>query len=689
MSTYSTSYKQTNPKSNYPKAPFTPVNQAQAPNQTQPQTGGYQQQAQNQQQNQAQQPNQRQMYMPQQHVAAVLTHQPPPQPPPSQPQSNQPGQNSVASRGIPPPPQPQQTQNYQSQNSNSQNQSAPQQQQQQQTPNPVYIQQQAFNPELYQNSYQARGIPFPIQGAPQNYMVHLNPLYLNQNHPQAAHFEAPHVQNVPQTHPQPFMAQGAQGIQPQPVIPGHTIPHFTPVNPPIIPAVPVPPQVSYAPYPAYNQLPPQQPQPYQKREKKPLLIVDSNTKQPINKNLAPSTATQPTKIIPVLKTKEATSCLKIEQGAQGMYPAPPFIYQPGQYFHPAQLAQQPAQIHRANISQPTPPSTQTQSAPAAQTPNNQITPNSEPAQQTDILSQPQPVPVPPQVSYAPYPAFNQLPPQRPSTTSADIKAQVLRNIREQQQNKVETDPERSRIEEISLTKPVSKQVTVSVQEKQQEKQVTQPQITQPISYSSVIAKPTPVPSSADKQTIQDMEAKSILKLDKIVQQEFEKVSRYEISLKEKERKFAQEIQCLREELVKRDQRYAMLENQLNETQQLVQELLDRQLSLIQERPNSLRLGFRFNSILMRNHAQVTPQSDHISIRDLLHPPTQRLHNFDRGRCPICLEPFTLVTSIVATQCGHLFCEACMYRAVQSEFKQCPECRAKLGYNYYTRLHSRD
>jgi hypothetical protein len=341
MSTFQTQ-RQPNPKQNFSK-PFTP--QAQANNQAPQAPPGAQ--VSYQAQNQQQQPNPNRMYMSQPQVAAVLTQQPPPQPPPlSQTQSSQPGQNSAGSRGVPPPPPQQQAQNYPTQNTQTQNQPAA-------PPQPgqaVFIPGQPFsaNPDMYQ--YQ-RSLPYQLPGQGQNSqnVFFVNPNYVLQNHPQTAHFDSTHVQNVPQPHPQAYITSGTQGMyatppflsfqqpaqwMPQHIPPQHTIhranlaapqtatAQSTPASQPTAsqgtsnsqtaqptdnmnPTIPhyqaqqiagvVPPTMGYPTFTPMNQImPPAQPQAqtYQKRERKPLLIVDPSTKQPINNPTSKTTTIQ-------------------------------------------------------------------------------------------------------------------------------------------------------------------------------------------------------------------------------------------------------------------------------------------------------------------------------------------------------------------------------------------------------------
>ncbi|XP_037947188.1 postreplication repair E3 ubiquitin-protein ligase RAD18-like isoform X3 [Teleopsis dalmanni] len=42
-------------------------------------------------------------------------------------------------------------------------------------------------------------------------------------------------------------------------------------------------------------------------------------------------------------------------------------------------------------------------------------------------------------------------------------------------------------------------------------------------------------------------------------------------------------------------------------------------------------------------------------------------------CPICIAPMTVP---VCTKCGHVFCEACINRAVDTS-KKCPLCKANI------------
>lgn len=67
-------------------------------------------------------------------------------------------------------------------------------------------------------------------------------------------------------------------------------------------------------------------------------------------------------------------------------------------------------------------------------------------------------------------------------------------------------------------------------------------------------------------------------------------------------------------------------------------------------------------------------------------PTVKKPNFVIGRCTVCMDDFSEVISLVSTQCGHLFCEACMKCWVEADQRSCPSCRSTLGFNYYSRLH---
>ncbi|XP_037951945.1 RING finger protein 10-like isoform X4 [Teleopsis dalmanni] len=50
-------------------------------------------------------------------------------------------------------------------------------------------------------------------------------------------------------------------------------------------------------------------------------------------------------------------------------------------------------------------------------------------------------------------------------------------------------------------------------------------------------------------------------------------------------------------------------------------------------------------------------------------------------CPICIAPMTVPTS---TECGHVFCKACINRAVDT-FKKCPLCNAKILKRHLRRI----
>lgn len=112
--------------------------------------------------------------------------------------------------------------------------------------------------------------------------------------------------------------------------------------------------------------------------------------------------------------------------------------------------------------------------------------------------------------------------------------------------------------------------------------------------------------------------------------------------------------------------------QLNESQELIEELLNQQ-----------------EHQQITSHAGEEAVREFISTRQLPNPPTTKKHRFTGGQCPICLESFDDCVSIVAMQCGHLSCENCMFKYVQdgdNEMRsRCHSCRAKLGYNYYTRI----
>ena len=98
-----------------------------------------------------------------------------------------------------------------------------------------------------------------------------------------------------------------------------------------------------------------------------------------------------------------------------MFPSAPFIYQGPAPWLQHSMQQQSGQIHRQNLAQPAPQSAQSQAAPAPK-PTNQVTPNSQPAQQTDNLSQNvvnnlphytnPPIIPPAALPYSPYQAYN-------------------------------------------------------------------------------------------------------------------------------------------------------------------------------------------------------------------------------------------------------------------------------------------
>lgn len=48
------------------------------------------------------------------------------------------------------------------------------------------------------------------------------------------------------------------------------------------------------------------------------------------------------------------------------------------------------------------------------------------------------------------------------------------------------------------------------------------------------------------------------------------------------------------------------------------------------------------------------------------------------KCPICIETFANVRKrglkVVATRCGHLFCDFCLKKALSESGRKCPKCR---------------
>ncbi|RNA43917.1 E3 ubiquitin- ligase RNF4 [Brachionus plicatilis] len=80
------------------------------------------------------------------------------------------------------------------------------------------------------------------------------------------------------------------------------------------------------------------------------------------------------------------------------------------------------------------------------------------------------------------------------------------------------------------------------------------------------------------------------------------------------------------------------------------------------------------------------EAEFIPIAELSPLPKAKSHNFSTGSCVVCMDDFSNVISVVSTQCGHLFCEPCLRRWVKAEQRSCPQCRTRLGRNYYSRLH---
>ena len=195
-----------------------------------------------------------------------------------------------------------------------------------------------------------------------------------------------------------------------------------------------------------------------------------------------------------------------------------------------------------------------------------------------------------------------------------------------------------------------------------------------------------------------------------VQRQLDQLARLEQQLRDQDRALAQETTRLREEVEATKQRAAMvetqlrrqveasnqrvatLETQINESRQLVQDLLNQQATVPEEPPRAwVPLPFRRLQTRLNQDSRSQPaeQPEHMPIRTLPRPPREKLHQFNQGQCPVCLNLFVERNSVVTTLCGHLFCEDCMFRWVHEAQLNCPECRTRLGYNLYIRLHSRD
>lgn len=177
-----------------------------------------------------------------------------------------------------------------------------------------------------------------------------------------------------------------------------------------------------------------------------------------------------------------------------------------------------------------------------------------------------------------------------------------------------------------------------------------------------------------------------------VQRQLEELERHEQNWREQERIQSQEIELLRSEVSNKDQRISALETQLSDSRLLVADLLNRPSTAPTPTHEPARtwipLPFRDRPPQLNSQRFTTATTDHMPMNDLQKPPSERCHTFEQGSCPICLETFKSVNSVVTTHCGHLFCEACMFRWVKEQLN-CPECRKKLGHTYYIRLHSRN
>lgn len=170
-----------------------------------------------------------------------------------------------------------------------------------------------------------------------------------------------------------------------------------------------------------------------------------------------------------------------------------------------------------------------------------------------------------------------------------------------------------------------------------------------------------------------------------VQRQLEELERYERQIRQQVETQAQSVDRLREEAQAYNQQITTLEAELARSRQLVQDLLDRQPATQAPEPIRAWVPWAF-----RNTRHEQPrQREHMPVSNLPQPPTERNHNFTQGSCPVCTNSFETVASVVTTECGHLFCETCVHRWVVENNLTCPECRTRLGHNYYIRLHSRE
>ena len=186
-----------------------------------------------------------------------------------------------------------------------------------------------------------------------------------------------------------------------------------------------------------------------------------------------------------------------------------------------------------------------------------------------------------------------------------------------------------------------------------------------------------------------------------VQRQLEELERYERQIREQAQTQAlqtrqqvetqaQSVDRLREEAQAYNQQITTLEAELAGSRQLVQDLLDRQPATQAPEPIRAWVPLAFRNTRHEQPRQEQPrQREHMPLSNLPQPPTERNHNFTQGSCPVCTHSFETVASVVTTECGHLFCEACVHRWVVENNLTCPECRTRLGHNYYIRLHSRE
>lgn len=87
------------------------------------------------------------------------------------------------------------------------------------------------------------------------------------------------------------------------------------------------------------------------------------------------------------------------------------------------------------------------------------------------------------------------------------------------------------------------------------------------------------------------------------------------------------------------------------------------------------------------------------LRQLPKPSTEPNTRLVEGKCAICFGQLADAKALASTECGHVFCEVCLYlflRAIdrnrdRGDYRvsptnfDCPSCRTPLGPRYYTKL----